>query len=58
MQQILVALSLWLHAIGTLILIGHYFLLSVIYLPVLERGAEFFSDRSRSAADHGCMPPC
>jgi len=51
MSQILVALSFWLHAIGTLILIGHYFLLSVIYLPVLEKGGGFFlsqiSKRSR-----------
>ncbi|HUE97931.1 MAG TPA: hypothetical protein VMN99_01680 [Anaerolineales bacterium] len=51
MLQILVALSLWLHAVGTVILIGHYFLLSVIYLPVLEKGGGAFlsqiSKRSR-----------
>jgi uncharacterized membrane protein len=33
----LISLSVWLHAIGTIILIGHYFLLSTIYLPVLEQ---------------------
>jgi len=37
MSQILIALSVWLHALGTVILIGHYLLLSVIYLPVLAR---------------------
>lgn len=37
MSQILIALSVWLHALGTVVLIGHYLLLSVIYLPVLEK---------------------
>jgi uncharacterized membrane protein len=37
MSQILIALSVWLHAIATVILIGHYLLLSIIYLPVLEK---------------------
>ena len=35
MSQILLALSVWLHALGTVILIGHYLLLSLIYIPVL-----------------------
>ena len=39
MPQILIALSVWLHALGTVILIGHYLLLSVIYLPILERNS-------------------
>ena len=51
MSQILIALSVWLHAMGTVILIGHYLLLSVIYLPVLEKGGRMFlsqiSKRSR-----------
>lgn len=51
MSQILIALSVWLHAVGTVILIGHYFLLSVMYLPVLEKGGGAFlsqiSKRSR-----------
>ena len=42
MVPILIALSVWLHAVGTVILIGHYFLLSVIYLPVLEKGGGTF----------------
>ena len=37
MSQILIALSVWLHALGTVVLIGHYLLLSVIYLPGLAR---------------------
>jgi uncharacterized membrane protein len=52
MPQILTALSLWLHALATVILIGHYFLLSVIYLPVLEKNNGIalseISKRSRS----------
>jgi len=37
MSQILVALSVWLHALATVVLIGHYLLLSLIYLPVLAK---------------------
>jgi uncharacterized membrane protein len=37
MSQILIALSVWLHALGTVVLIGHYLLLSLLYLPVLAR---------------------
>lgn len=52
MSQILFALSVWLHALATVILIGHYLLLSVIYLPVLEKnnGAALseISKRSRT----------
>ena len=51
MSQILIALSIWLHALGTVILIGHYLLLSVIYLPALEKDGGVFlsqiSNRSR-----------
>ncbi|HEX6270540.1 MAG TPA: hypothetical protein VFZ43_09910 [Anaerolineales bacterium] len=36
MAQILIALSFWLHALGTVVFIGHYLLLSLIYLPALE----------------------
>jgi uncharacterized membrane protein len=52
MSQILIALSVWLHALGTVVLIGHYLLLSAIYLPVLEKnGGTILSEiskRSRS----------
>jgi len=37
MSQLLIAVSIWLHALATVVLIGHYFLLSVIYLPVMEK---------------------
>ncbi len=37
MSQIIIALCVWLHALGTVILIGHYLLLSVIYLPVMAQ---------------------
>jgi uncharacterized membrane protein len=37
MPQILIALSTWLHAIATIVFIGHYLLLSAIYLPVLAK---------------------
>ena len=51
MSQTLISFSVWLHALGTVVLIGHYFLLSVIYLPVLEKGGGVFlsqiSKRSR-----------
>jgi uncharacterized membrane protein len=48
MSQLLIALSTWLHALGTVILIGHYLLLSGIYLPVLEKnGGTFLSQISR-----------
>ncbi len=35
MSQILIAFSVWLHAIATVVFIGHYLLLYLIYLPVL-----------------------
>lgn len=37
MSQTLTALSFWLHALGTVLLIGHYLLLSLIYLPVFVK---------------------
>jgi uncharacterized membrane protein len=47
-SQLLIALSVWLHALGTVILIGHYLLLSVIYLPVLKKdGGAFLSQISK-----------
>jgi uncharacterized membrane protein len=35
MSQILIALAVWLHALATILFIGHYVLLYLIYLPVL-----------------------
>ena len=37
MSQFLLSLSTWLHALATVIMIGHYLLLSLIYLPVLAK---------------------
>ena len=37
MSPILITLSIWLHNMGTVILIGNYLLLSLIYLPVLSK---------------------
>jgi uncharacterized membrane protein len=37
MSQILFSLSTWLHSIATILLIGHYLLLVLIYLPILAK---------------------
>ena len=37
MPQALIALSYWLHEMGTVLLIGNYLLLSIIYLPVFVK---------------------
>ena len=48
MSQILIAISVWLHALATVVFIGHYLLLSTLYLPVLEKnGALFLSQISK-----------
>lgn len=35
MSQIFIGLSVWLHSLATIILIGHFLLLSLLYLPAL-----------------------
>ncbi|HEX5809004.1 MAG TPA: hypothetical protein VFY25_10095 [Anaerolineales bacterium] len=48
MSQILIALSVWLHALATVIFIGHYLLLAVIYLPAMEKsGGTLLSEISK-----------
>jgi uncharacterized membrane protein len=37
MPQIFVSIAVWLHALATVIMIGHYLLLSLVYLPVLAK---------------------
>jgi len=37
MSQVLIALSFWLHSLATVVFIGHYLLLGLIYLPALSR---------------------
>jgi uncharacterized membrane protein len=44
MSQILIPLSVWLHALATVLLIGNYLSLALIYLPVLAKdGPEIHS---------------
>lgn len=35
MSQFLITVSMWLHALAAVIFIGHYLLLSLLYIPVL-----------------------
>jgi len=37
MSQVLISLSTWLHALATVIFIGYFVLLALIYLPVLSQ---------------------
>ena len=39
MTPILIAFSMWLHALATVVFIGHYVLLSLMYLPALEKNS-------------------
>lgn len=48
MSQTLITISLWVHSLATVILIGHYLLLSLLYLPVLSKGGgNFLSEISK-----------
>lgn len=38
MTDTFIALSLWLHALATVVFIGHYLLLALIYLPAMRTG--------------------
>jgi uncharacterized membrane protein len=40
MSQFLVAISVWLHAVATVIFIGHFLLLALIYLPAVQDGPQ------------------
>ena len=53
MSQVLISLFYWLHAMATVVFIGHFVLLAVIYLPVLAKSGNGsvlseISKRSRS----------
>ena len=39
MSLFVIALSTWLHTLATVVFIGHYLFLSLVYLPVFERQA-------------------
>ena len=52
MTSFLIACSAWLHSLATVVFIGHFVLLAVIYMPALETGGgaviSAISKRSRS----------
>ncbi len=47
MSQLLISLSTWLHAIATVVFIGHFVLLAGIYLPVLSKNGTMLSEISK-----------
>lgn len=49
MTQFFISISVWLHALATVIFIGHFVLLAVVYLPALSKnGPELSVISSRS----------
>ncbi len=40
MSQLLIILSTWLHSLATVVLIGHYLLLGLVYLPSFSQSLE------------------
>lgn len=47
MSQIFISLSYWLHALTTVVFVGHYVLLAVIYLPALSKNGHALSEISK-----------
>jgi uncharacterized membrane protein len=47
MSQIFISLSVWFHALATVVFIGHYLLLAVIYLPALSQNGTALSEISK-----------
>ena len=47
MSQILISLSTWLHAIATVVFIGHFVLLAGIYIPALSKNGTVLSEISK-----------
>ncbi len=47
MSQLLISLSTWLHALATVVFIGHFVLLAGIYLPVLSKNGTMLSEISK-----------
>lgn len=47
MSQILISLSYWLHALATVVFIGHFVLLAGIYLPALSKNGPALSEISK-----------
>jgi len=47
MTQVLISLSYWLHALATVIFIGHFLLLAGIYIPALSKNGIALSEISK-----------
>lgn len=47
MTQFLISISVWLHAVATVVFIGHFVLLAGIYLPALSKNAMALSEISK-----------
>lgn len=47
MSQLLISLSVWLHALATVVFIGHYLLLAGIYIPALSKNGPALSEISK-----------
>jgi uncharacterized membrane protein len=47
MPEILYAISVWLHAIATVVFVGHYLLLAGIYIPALSKNGPALSEISK-----------
>ena len=47
MSQILISLSYWLHALATVVFIGHFILLAGIYMPALSKNGPALSEVSK-----------
>lgn len=47
MSQILISLSYWLHALATVVFVGHFVLLAGIYLPALSQNGPALSKISK-----------
>lgn len=47
MSQLLISISTWLHALATVVFIGHYVLLAGIYIPALSKNGSALSEISK-----------
>ncbi|MEW6239890.1 MAG: hypothetical protein AB1564_03675 [Chloroflexota bacterium] len=47
MSHVLISLSVWLHALATVVFVGHYLLLASIYLPALSQNPTALSEISK-----------
>lgn len=47
MSQFLISISTWLHAMATVVFIGHYVLLAGIYIPALSKNGSALSEISK-----------